>query len=370
MLSDDIKKVSGLYEDWWKGTNKNALLNCRYFDNALYDQKLNKLKKDWMPDGSSWVLACAVDKALQTENTKYLTEALDIIEAYFECAGYAGAGYPSYFTNLGAGCLAAFITGYAKPYIDTVWFELDKPMDWETINKNTKAGMNAYGKMTLEAVRLVSDRLKDIAITSMLDLGGVVDVLASLRRTDALLYDVIDYTDEVEMSIKSIQNLWKIVHDDVLKIIEPANNGYHTSWMQMLSSKAYYPSQCDFSAMVSPAMVDELVLPSLEKEMGWFEKGVYHLDGPGELPHLDLLCSIKNLHAVQWVPMPFEPFHLEMHYPLYKKLIENGKKIIFTGYINDVGQIRKLFSIFPKEAFYMTISTSNREEAERIASLA
>lgn len=28
----------------------------------------------------------------------------------------------------------------------------------------------------------------------------------------------------------------------------------------------------------------------------------YHLDGKGQLNHLDMLLSMKNLHGIQWVP--------------------------------------------------------------------
>ncbi len=369
MLAKHLQNVGPMYEEWWKGTNKNPLIFCAYFDKSAFDEKAAKIKKDWMPDDPDWVLASAFERAFAEGDLKYIGEAMDVMEIYFQCEEYYGAGFPSYFTNLGPGCLAAFITNFAKFTGETVWFELDKPMDWEDINSLAKK-VSRYYQTAVETVRIVASRLKDHAVVSMLDLGGVVDILASLRRTEVLLYDVVDYPEEMNKAIDSIQVLWKKVHDELFEILDKYNNGYHTTWMSLLSSRAQYPSQCDFSAMISPAMFEELVLPSLKKEMSWFEKGIYHLDGPGELPHLDLLLSIENLHAIQWVPMPGQPHYLEMHYPLYGKIIENGRKIILNGFIDDIDQMKKLFSVLPGESFFLTVSAKNRQQAEKIASLA
>ena len=30
-------------------------------------------------------------------------------------------------------------------------------------------------------------------------------------------------------------------------------------------------------------------------------RSIYHLDGPGEIPHLDMLLDIPRLNGIQWV---------------------------------------------------------------------
>ncbi len=367
MLSDILKNVSRQYLDWWAGKNKNAVIYCSYFDNLAYNEKSAKIRKSWMHREHRWLLAQSLLKAMEDGNMGYVDEALDMSEVYFSCHHYSGAGFPSYFTRLGAACVAAVISSYARFYNDTVWFELEKPMEWEDI---FNAPSSTFADFALKVVKKVGARLQDIAVVSMPDLGGVSDVLAALRRTENLLFDLVDYPGESLKAIESIQKIWKKFHDDVLQILQQTNNGYYTSWMEILSDRPYYPSQNDFAAMISPTMFEKFILPSLKKEMSWFDKGVYHLDGPGQIPHLDLILSIENLHAVQWVPMPSEPHHSESHYDLYKKIINSGKKVILNGYINDCEAVKKLFRHFPREAFFLTISCDSRDEAERIASLA
>ena len=52
----------------------------------------------------------------------------------------------------------------------------------------------------------------------------------------------------------------------------------------------------------------------------------YHLDGPGELPHLDALLSIPELKGVQWIPGAGQPDYT--HWPeVYRKIRAAGKLI-------------------------------------------
>jgi 5-methyltetrahydrofolate--homocysteine methyltransferase len=102
--------------------------------------------------------------------------------------------------------------------------------------------------------------------------------------------------------------------------------------------------------------------------MALFRKGLYHLDGPGELTHLDLLCTIPNLHAIQWVPGPAIGFLDDVSFALYRRIIEKGKKVVLSGFANDPDAFRRLFRAFPREAFLLTTAADDYEQAMRIAS--
>ena len=60
--------------------------------------------------------------------------------------------------------------------------------------------------------------------------------------------------------------------------------------------------QCDFAYMISPYMFKRFVMPDLTACCDHLDYGFYHLDGKGELPHLDQLLSIRRLRGVQWQP--------------------------------------------------------------------
>ena len=70
--------------------------------------------------------------------------------------------------------------------------------------------------------------------------------------------------------------------------------------MPIWCRQCYAPLQCDFSAMLSPDMFKEFVLPDLVELTEFLDKSIYHLDGPGEIPHVDHLLTIPRLNAIQW----------------------------------------------------------------------
>ena len=59
---------------------------------------------------------------------------------------------------------------------------------------------------------------------------------------------------------------------------------------------------CDFSCMISPRDFQEIFLPPLLETMATVDHRIYHLDGPGAIPHLERLLSIPELQTIQWVP--------------------------------------------------------------------
>ena len=49
-------------------------------------------------------------------------------------------------------------------------------------------------------------------------------------------------------------------------------------------------------------MFDEFVKPELADSCSRLKRGMYHLDGVGQLAHLDSLLEIEGLELIQWVP--------------------------------------------------------------------
>jgi 5-methyltetrahydrofolate--homocysteine methyltransferase len=78
--------------------------------------------------------------------------------------------------------------------------------------------------------------------------------------------------------------------------------------------------------MISPEMFGEFAKPELEATCARLSRVFYHLDGPGQLPHLDSLLTIENLDGVQWVPGAGNP-ECDQWPEVYGKIHAAGKKI-------------------------------------------
>ena len=89
--------------------------------------------------------------------------------------------------------------------------------------------------------------------------------------------------------------------------------------------------QCDFAYMLGPRMFDEFVKPELAASCRRLDHAFYHLDGIGQLAHLDSLLSIPELKGVQWVPGAGQPD--VTNWPeVYRKIRKAGKLVqVFVG---------------------------------------
>jgi 5-methyltetrahydrofolate--homocysteine methyltransferase len=82
--------------------------------------------------------------------------------------------------------------------------------------------------------------------------------------------------------------------------------------------------QSDLSYMLSPKMFEKFVLPDLLSCFAQVDHAFYHLDGKGQIRHLDLLLSLEELEGIQWIPGAGEK-PPEEWLPLLKRVRDSGK---------------------------------------------
>jgi len=97
-----------------------------------------------------------------------------------------------------------------------------------------------------------------------------------------------------------------------------------TCWGPCWSPTRSYLLQSDFSYMISPEMFERFVLPDISACCEILDYPFYHLDGKGQLPHLEMLLSLDGLRGIQWVPGDGQP-QAEHWMPLIKHIRRSGK---------------------------------------------
>ena len=201
---------------------------------------------------------------------------------------------------------------------------------------------------------------------SITDIGGIMDVVASLRGTQNLLYDLYDYPEEVKEFSKKVKAEWFRAFDHQLKMVmsadQPINN-----WMNIPSKKPWYPLQCDFCYMISPEQFEEFVLDDLIDQVNYMERSIYHLDGVGELAHVDRILDIENLTGIQWVPGDGKESVTDPKwYDLYKKIQDKGKNLVLLGGIDekDTDRLERLVKTVDPRGVYLKIICSSKDSAE------
>ena len=278
---------------------------------------------------------------------------------------YFAEGFPSVFVNFGPGCLTACIGGSYKPAPNTVWFE-NQPFFVENWENRVKPRLDPDSRM-YKMIEELSDGLllhKNELCTSITDMGGTYDIIAALRGTENLLYDLYDNPDEVKALRDEIAPIWRdyfLAHSKRLI----AEQGGHSSWMPIWSDKSYYPLQCDFCAMLSPKMFGEFILPDLKEQTELMDRAIYHLDGPGELPHVDMLLSLPRLNAIQWTSGAGNaPLWDKCWFELYRRIQAAGKGIVLLGF--DRNHLEELLSNVSQRGLYIDMYVADEQEAREL----
>ena len=282
---------------------------------------------------------------------------------YYGNANYYLDGFTTQFINFGPGSLAACIGGNHECAKDTIWFDRNPIIkDWSDYPEPKFDENSFLWQKTLEFTDKVM--ATEGMVASLADLGGIVDIIASLRGSQELLFDMYDYPDDIKALIKKIQPLWKqaytIIADKLFK-----KQGCMTTWIPVWCRERYSALQCDFSAMLSPDMFEEFVLPDLIDSSEFLDKSIYHLDGPGELPHVDHLLTMPRLNAIQWVPgAGSADVADECWFEMYDKIQAAGKGVVLFSERPDM--IENLINHISPNGAYILVSGCDDYTARKL----
>ncbi len=299
-----------VYESWWAGSLGRPLL---HFSNPrtdlAYDEGLIPYQRFWTyhPDGTtidSMIIAMLYD--------------LDAMRCY-------GDGFPQRFPQFGAGVLAAMLGAVSKNVSGSVWFE---PEDRVPLKDRAFAldPQNHWFVLLRQIYTRLAEILpKGLFQVGMTDIGGTADILNSFSPGGMLLLDFYDEPEVVRQQIWRVHEAWKRVFSEYAAIINEITPGY-TCWTPLLSKKSYYMLQCDLAYMIGPEMFEKFILDELKAACDLLERPFYHLDGTGQLAHLDMLLDIEKLQGIQWIPG--EGSAPLSEWPgVFRKIAAAGKKI-------------------------------------------
>lgn len=255
-----------------------------------------------------------------------IADIVDIAHENLRTTWYAGDGYPEVFTNYGAGSVAAYVGLADADYSETggVWFRA--ATDVELRDLHVEPRMDTHWLVHTDAyMRAMVERLGPRTQITLPDLGGMLDILASIRTTEHLLTDLIDWPDQVERLLGEILAAWWVYYDHFHNITKGRCPGTK-SWAPVWSPGRTYMFQSDFAYMIGPDMFERFVVPELTACCRRVDHSFYHLDGVGQLAHLDLLLGIEGLCGIQWVPG--EGKKNPCQWPeVFRKILASGKYV-------------------------------------------
>jgi len=238
------------------------------------------------------------------------------------CTEHMGDGFPHIWPNFGPGVIAAFIGAHLRNGEKTSWFFPEEILDIERLHFQFSAA-SPWFRRVCDLIQAAQLRMQGQVQIAMTDLGGNLDILSAFRSPEGLLFDLSDHPDQVKRLTWEAHHVWWDYFKHFCRLMAPLNPGY-TCWTPLFSQLSSYMLQCDFSYMISPKMFAEFVLPELAASANRLGNAFYHLDGAGQLPHLDLLLGVDALKGVQWIPG--DGAADVSHWPeVYRRIYKAGK---------------------------------------------
>ena len=315
------------YEQFWNGELNRAILPV-----IIGGYEPDRPKPACYPD-NVWIHGCS--QQLFADRNVSVVEVVDCIEYAMSCLEFLGDAFPMVNMDFtGAGITAAYLGATLTITETGIWFfPKDEAVPIGELHAEYDPD-NYWLNRTKDIIIECTSRFGNDVALGLPDLGGVIDIIASLRGTNELLMDLHDNPEEVKRLINEVSALWKRYFSEIQALC--SGNAMHTNWSGILSAESTNMFQADFAYMIGPPMFNEIILPELIDNFGMVQRPCYHLDGTGQLRHLDSLLGVEQLRLIQWIPgSGIEPvnYWIDVH----NRILESGKllQVGVEGYLDE-----------------------------------
>jgi len=248
----------------------------------------------------------SIEQKLQACSLFQLTQNVSIpdflnhYEQRLKCTTFYGDSWPRWIPDFGPGIVAGFIGAKVNISPETVWFE-PPANGWADNSIISLDDSNPWYLRVMGITKQAVQKWQGMINVGFTDLGGNLDILASMMGTERLLMELYDRPSHVHQWVEQITTVWIEYYNNFFSALSPLQRGF-CSWAPLFSTKRTYMLQSDFSYMISPEMFGKYVVPDIIACCDVLDYPFYHLDGRGQIPHLHHLLRIEKLRGIQWIP--------------------------------------------------------------------
>lgn len=348
----DWERVRITYRKWWNNELGRPILPCVYWGRNPGRTK---------PKNELLSFSNCNDLSVSPE------EIIDRYDYELSCYEYAGDSFPiMQMMQFGPGVAAAFLGADLETGENTVWFHPKKIVPVEDLHFEYDPD-NVWLRRVKDIYRAGMKKWGGNVAMGMADLGGALDLLAVFRTTEGLLFDLYDKPEEVKRLVGELHDLWLRFYGEIGEILR-GSQGF-TDWGSIYYEKPTYMLQCDFAYMIGTDMFEEFALEELKQTAEHFGGAFYHLDGIGQLRHLDALLNAEAIKGIQWVPGEGEPRTRDWS-DVYRKIGSRYKKIQayydLDTYLDEILEVLPCPDLLVKMQFGYPIERK-KEITERLA---
>lgn len=265
---------------------------------------------------------------------------LAVRRAQLEHTHWAGDDVPSIRVDIGPVATAAFVgaplhfaagegTSWQTPVIDT----------WDPPPRLALDRDNRWYRAVMTLLRRTAEDAAGKYLVMMPDYSGAVDMLANLRGSENLLFDLYDHRAAAIAAADRLVDAWEAVFRDTNAILAAAGAGM-TTWIGAASRVPYTLPTCDFNYMIGPQDFIETCLPSLREQARRAGRCALHVDGPGAANHAQAIAAAPEITAVQYTPGAATPSALAK-LAIYQLWQSAGKPVVVSCPKNEAVELAR-----------------------------
>jgi len=237
--SADWQRIELDWTSWWDGRLERPLVAI-----------------ETIPSNSGITLADLYPQLGKYGLSTPVDSVLDQVEANLDQVDYLLDSFPRWWPNFGPGSLAAIMGSELEYVNDTTWFHPLPVDDLYFIQPNFNEA-SPWWRRHQDFVERAVARWQDTLVIGSADIGGNLDVLASLRGSNRLLTDLVDHPEHVQQLTNLITKAWVDMYKTIDGLLSKTQKG-RSYWTPFWAPGSMALLQCDFSSMISPKMFNRL----------------------------------------------------------------------------------------------------------------
>jgi len=316
------------------------------------------------------------DLVIQSVDDRYRNAARMVARYrhYCETHDFLGESFPNMSADFGPGSMAGYLGSNIVFNHDTVWFD-HFVEDWQDLGVLKFDPTNPWWMEHHELIRNCRQLAGNDFLIGIPDIIENLDILASLRSPNDLIFDMIDEPEEIKKRLGELDSTYFEYYDRFYDLVKDDQGGSCYTVFQIWGPRRTAKLQCDFSALMSPQQYRDFIVPSIRQQARKLDHVLYHLDGPDAIKHVDALMEIEEIDALQWTSGDHGPDGtLEDWYGIYDKARRAGKSLwikVYSGEFDDwIAGVDKLVRRYGSNALFLHFPEMPRSKAEELLAYA
>jgi 5-methyltetrahydrofolate--homocysteine methyltransferase len=369
------------YEAWWDGTlsggpilkafvlpstaasDSSGFLRYQVQPERQADAEKLALKIGMSPPPDS--LGLGVEAAEETRKRYWLdlSGRLELFQAMFSGAACYGDAFYHFFPDFGSAVVASFL-GVEPRYGGLGMLnESSLKETLDDVEPDIQFDPDSFWWQTMcSFMQMALGKLGRSVVVGFPNLGGALDILASLRGTQNLLMDLVFNPDTVKRLEMRMSRVWVRYYQELHSVLKEGGQEGTTSWVGVFCPGRMFPIQCDIAVMISPDMFEEFAVPSLRIQAQALDHCMFHYHAEGPRKTLEHLLNMDEIQAIQWSPGVNSPAHDDDAWlPVYRQITENGKGLLLLHVRPD--RVGWLVSKLPADRLAMNVVCESEEQA-------